>query len=103
MMEFGCIDVQIGMNHPYGQVQQEQSNSPQHYYQSQYTILNTQAYVRPLHANNGRGLPHKVLAPNNKILRCYTIHVPGQIIRQNKVKKIILLQLGNHIQVYCKN
>ena len=35
------------MNHPYGQVQQEQYNSPRHYYPFQYAVLNTQAYVRP--------------------------------------------------------
>ena len=39
--------VQIGMNNPYCQVQQEQYNSPRHYYPSQYAVLNTQAYIRP--------------------------------------------------------
>ncbi|XP_010325210.1 uncharacterized protein [Solanum lycopersicum] len=39
--------VQIGMNNPYCQVQQEQYNSPRHYYPSQYAVLNTQASVRP--------------------------------------------------------
>ncbi|KAH0670694.1 hypothetical protein KY289_025187 [Solanum tuberosum] len=47
MMTSGSRGVQMGMNHPYVQVQQEQSNSPQHYYPSQYALLNTQAYVRP--------------------------------------------------------
>ncbi|KAH0633267.1 hypothetical protein KY284_036053 [Solanum tuberosum] len=47
MMTYGSRGVQMGMNHPYVQVQQEQSNSPQHYHPSQYAVLNTQAYVRP--------------------------------------------------------
>ncbi|XP_015079648.1 uncharacterized protein LOC107023462 [Solanum pennellii] len=47
MRASGSRGVQLGMNNPYGQVQQEQYNSPQHYYPSQYAVLNTQAYVRP--------------------------------------------------------
>ncbi|KAH0635903.1 hypothetical protein KY289_035818 [Solanum tuberosum] len=47
MMTSGSRGVQMGINHPYVQVQQEQSNSSQHYYPSQYAVLNTQAYVRP--------------------------------------------------------
>ena len=43
----GSRGVQMGMNNTYGQVQQEQYNSPQHYYPSQYAVLNTHAYVRP--------------------------------------------------------
>ena len=91
--------VQIGMNIPYGQVQQEQYNSPQHYYLSQYAVLNTQAYVRPPSRQQWGGLPHKFLAHNNKISRSHTIHVPRQVIRENKVKKKILPQLGNRIRV----
>ena len=48
MTASGLRGVQMGMNNPCGQVQQEQYYSPQHYYLSQYAILNTQAYVRPL-------------------------------------------------------
>ena len=47
MTASGSRVVQMGMNHPYGQVQQEQYNSPRHYYPSQYVVLNTLAYVRP--------------------------------------------------------
>ena len=95
--------VQIGMNNPYCQVQQEQYNSPRHYYPSQYAVLNTQAYVRPPSRQQWGGLPHKFLAHNNKISRSHTIHVPRQVIRENKVKKKILPQLGNHVRVCYRN
>ena len=99
MATSGSRGVQIGVINPYCQVQQEQYNSPRHYYPSQYAVLNTQAYVRPPSRQQWRGPAHKFLAPNNKIYRRRTIHVPRQTIRENKVEKKFLPQLGNRIRV----
>ncbi|XP_010323524.1 uncharacterized protein [Solanum lycopersicum] len=55
MSASGSRGVQIGMNSPYCQVQQEQYNSPRHYYPSQYAVLNTQAYDRPPSRQQWRG------------------------------------------------
>ncbi|XP_027768526.1 uncharacterized protein LOC114074739 [Solanum pennellii] len=66
MTASGSRGVQMGMNHPYGQVQQEQYNSPQHYYPSQYAVLNTQAYVRPFSRQQWRGPAPQVSRPQQQ-------------------------------------
>ena len=66
MAASGSRDVQIGMNNPYCQVQQEQYNSPRHYYPSQYAVLNTQAYVRPPSRQQWRGTAPQVSRPQQQ-------------------------------------
>ena len=55
MMASGLRGVQMGVNHHYGQIRQEQSNSPQYHYPAQYAVLNTHAYVRPPPRQQWRG------------------------------------------------
>ena len=66
MTASGSRGVQIGMNNPYGQVQQEQYNSPQHYCPSQYRVLNTQAYVWPPSYQQWRGPAPQVSRPQQQ-------------------------------------
>ncbi len=74
MMASGSRCVQVGMNHPYGQVQQEQSNYPKNYYPSRYAILNIQAYVRPPLLQQWRGPGPQGSRPNNKISMNHNPH-----------------------------
>ena len=66
MSASGSRGVQIGMNSPYCQVQQEQYNSPRHYYPSQYAVLNTQAYDRPPSRQQWRGTAPQVSRPQQQ-------------------------------------
>ena len=68
MMASRSRGVQMGMNmnHPYGQVQQEQYNSPQHYYPCQYAVLNTQTYVRPTSRQKWRGPAPQISRPQQQ-------------------------------------
>ena len=66
MAASGSRGVQIGTNNPYCQVQQEQYNSPRHYYPSLYAVLNTQAYVRPPSRQQWRGPAPQVSHPQQQ-------------------------------------
>ncbi|XP_015078423.1 uncharacterized protein LOC107022277 [Solanum pennellii] len=66
MTASGSRGVQMGMNHPYGQVKQEQYDSPQQYYPSQYAVLNTQAYVQPSFHQQWRGPATQVSRPQQQ-------------------------------------